>query len=86
MAKKTIRLSSEIARKDDGYISGGLQSLLKTVSKKEREENLVRINFEVSAVLRNEFKSKTAKEGKKVKDVLVCFMKEYVEKNMKEKS
>ncbi len=79
MVKKAIRLSSEIAKKDAGYIPGGLQSLLKTVSKKAREEDLVRINFEVSGSLRNEFKSKTAKEGKKVKDVLVDFMQEYVE-------
>lgn len=43
-----------------------------------QDESLVRVNFEVSEDLRNAFKSKTARQGKKVKDVLAEFMASYV--------
>jgi hypothetical protein len=51
---------------------------MKKVSQKKKEDNVVRMNFEISEELRNAFKSKTAKQGKKVKDVLVQFIAEYV--------
>ncbi len=46
----------------------------------EKEDTLVRMNFEVSKKLRNSFKGKVATEGKKVKYVLAEFMKEYIKK------
>lgn len=42
------------------------------------EEELVRIGFDVPISLRNEFKSKVAMQGKKVRDVLESYMREYV--------
>lgn len=45
---------------------------------KSNEEPLVRIGFDVPASLRNEFKSKVAKQGKNVRDVLEAYMREYV--------
>lgn len=44
----------------------------------ENDEDLVRINFEVPIQLRNAFKAKVASEGKKVKDVLVDLMLDYL--------
>lgn len=80
MAKKIARLNTDIAIKETRYIPGGLKSLLKEVSQRGVEDDLVRINFEVPKSLRNQFKSKTAKSGKTVKDVLICFMEDYIRK------
>jgi hypothetical protein len=52
----------------------------KKTSSFEEKDNLVRMNFEVSGKLRNAFKGKVGAEGKKVKDVLAEFMKEYIKK------
>jgi hypothetical protein len=48
---------------------------------KEDPRDLTRINFEVSKTLRNAFKAKVASHGKKIKDVLIDFMSEYVKKS-----
>ncbi len=50
----------------------------KTSTNNTQEEPLVRIGFDVPMSLRNEFKSKVAKQGKKVRDVLEAYMQEYV--------
>ena len=42
------------------------------------DEPLVRIGFDVPASLRNDFKSKVAKQGKNVRDVLEAYMREYI--------
>lgn len=78
MAKKSIRLNKETAKKNHSYVSNNLDDLIKEVRAKEHEENMVRMNFEVSEELRNAFKAKTAQQGKKVKDVLAAFMAEYI--------
>jgi hypothetical protein len=78
VTKKNVRLTKDIAKKDKGYIPGGLDDLIKEVKNKEDEGNIVRMNFEVSEKLRNAFKSKIASEGKKVKDVFATFMKQYI--------
>lgn len=78
MVKKSVRLSSEAAKKTSGYIPGGLESLLKTVSKVEQEGKIVRLNFEISESLKNEFKSKAAKQGKKIKNVLIELVENYI--------
>ncbi len=79
MSRKQIRLTKNIVRKDQGYISNSLDDLIKEVKgKKEDEGNLVRMNFEVSEELRNSFKAKVASQGKKVKDVFANFMIEYI--------
>jgi chorismate mutase len=44
------------------------------------KRTLVRMNFEVNKELRNAFKAKVAREGKNVKEVLIEFMIEYVNK------
>lgn len=76
--KKRIRLNIETVKNTHGYVTGGLESLIKDVLEPENDVNTVRMNFEVSENLRNKFKSKTARQGKRVKDVLVCLMNEYV--------
>lgn len=78
MAKKQIRLSRETLKKDKGYVPGGLDELIREVKNSEHEDNIVRMNFEAPEKLRNAFKSKTAQQGKKVKDVLVALMTEYI--------
>lgn len=78
MGKKTVRLTKGIVKKESGYILGGLDELIKEVKNKEDEENIVRMNFEVSEKLRNAFKAKVASQGKRVKDVFAVFMEEYV--------
>lgn len=80
MAKKDMRLTSGTAKKTSGYIAGGLNDLLKEVSESSSKDTVVRMNFEVSESLRNSFKSITAQQGKKVKEVLVSLMREYVKK------
>lgn len=77
-----LRLSRVIMR----FQAFNLTKRLRTMNKKKptssqpspQQESLVRVNFEVSENLRNAFKSKTAHQGKKVKDVLAEFMKDYV--------
>lgn len=87
MAKKQIRLSTEVVKKGQSYSSPNLDSLIKEVQSTEPEEgNLVRMNFEVSEELRNAFKAKVAHQGKKVKDVLAAFMKEYIKGSSSEVS
>lgn len=83
MTKKQLRLSKDVAKKSQGYIPGGLNELIKEVKINEKDENFVRMNFEVSEILRNAFKAKVASQGKRVKDVLATFMTEYV-KNYEE--
>lgn len=78
MSKKSIRLTKNIAKKDEGYIPENLDKLIKEVKNKDNEGNIVRMNFEVSEKLRNSFKSKIASQGRKVKDVFSAFMTEYV--------
>ncbi|MFT3741123.1 MAG: plasmid partition protein ParG [Gammaproteobacteria bacterium] len=51
------------------------------ISGETSNEELVRINFEVSIELRNAFKAKVASQGKKVKDVLVSLMTNYLNEN-----
>lgn len=46
----------------------------------KEEDILVRMNFEVSEKLRNQFKGKVVTQGKKVKDVLAEFMRDYIKK------
>lgn len=78
MAKKQIRLTKEIIKKGQGYIPGGLESLISDVKDSKTDEQMVRMNFEVDEELRNSFKAKVARQGKKVKQVLADFMAEYI--------
>lgn len=78
MAKKQVRLTKEIVKNNQGYIAGGLESLMSDVKKIKNNEQMVRINFEVDEELRNAFKAKVARQGKKVKEVLADFMAEYI--------
>lgn len=79
MTRKQIRLTKGTLNKNQGYIPGGLDELIKEVKNKEHEDNIVRMNFEVPEKLRNAFKSKTAQQGKKVKDVMAALMTEYIQ-------
>lgn len=45
---------------------------------KSFKENLTTITFEIPAPLRNNFKAKVSSQGKKIKDVLLEFIEEYV--------
>jgi hypothetical protein len=77
MIKKKMQFDKKTLNKNQSHISGDLN-----YSKNdESNENLVRINFEISEELRNAFKSKAAKHGKKIKDVMKSLMIEYVRKN-----
>lgn len=46
----------------------------------DSEEKLTRVGFDVPVTLKNEFKAKVARQGKKVRDVLEAFMREYIKK------
>lgn len=86
MTRKQMRLTKETLKKNQSYLPGGLDELIKEVKNKKNEDNnIVRMNFEVPEKLRNAFKSKTAQQGKKVKDVLVALMAEYVRNKEPEK-
>ena len=78
MPKKNMRLSKETTKKLQHRTSNNLEDLINEVKNKENEGNMVRVNFEVSEELRNEFKAITARQGKKVKDVLADLMSEYI--------
>ncbi|MFU8797114.1 MAG: hypothetical protein ACNA7Y_00180 [Gammaproteobacteria bacterium] len=80
MAKKQMRLTTGIVKKNPGYIPGGLESLISDVQSNKDEGAGVRMNFEVNEELRHAFKAKAVREGKKVKDVLAAFMAEYINK------
>ena len=73
-----MKLTEITVKKGQGYIPNGLDNLIKDIKNKSNEGNQVRMNFEVSENLRNNFKAKVAKEGNKVKDVLAAFMTEYI--------
>ena len=86
MTRKQMLLTKETLKKNQSYLPGSLDELIKEVKNKKNEDNnIVRMNFEVSEKLRNAFKSKTAQQGKKVKDVLVALMVEYVRNKEPEK-
>lgn len=55
-------------------------SVKKSSEKIKPSNRQVHVNFLVSEELRNTFKSKAAMKGKRVKDVLEEFMKEYIKK------
>lgn len=78
MPKKNMRLSKETTKKFQHRTSNNLEDLINEVKNKENEGNMVRVNFEVSEELRNEFKAITARQGKKVKNVLADLMSEYI--------
>jgi len=79
MSKKPSSLSGITNNKGHTY-NPSLKNLIKDVenNQQESEGSLVRMNFETPEDLRNAFKSKVAKQGKKVKDVLSAFMREYI--------
>lgn len=82
MSKKpsSLSLGDVVAQQNETY-NPELKNLLKDVeNKSENEKRLVRMNFETPEDLRNDFKAKVAKQGKKVKDVLTAFLMEYVKK------
>lgn len=81
MSKKPSSLSGITNNQSHTY-NPTLKNLIKDVENnpQQNEGNLVRMNFETSEELRNAFKSKVAKQGKKVKDVLSAFMREYIKK------
>lgn len=52
----------------------------KPILSKEEKNKLVRMSFDVSEDLRNNFKAKLAKQGKTAREAIVEFMKEYIKK------
>jgi chorismate mutase len=79
MSKKPSSLSGITSAQGHTY-NPSLKNLIKNVesSPQHTEGNLVRMNFEIEEDLRNEFKAKVAKQGKRVKDVFSAFMREYI--------
>ena len=51
---------------------------IKQTKKSEEKENLLTITFEIPASLRHSFKAKVSAQGKKIKDVLLKFIEDYV--------
>lgn len=52
----------------------------KPILSKEEKNKLVRMSFDVSEDLRNNFKAKLAKQGKTAREAIVEFMKKYIKK------
>ena len=52
----------------------------KSILSKEEKNKLVRMSFDVTENLRNNFKAKLAKQGKIAREAIVEFMKEYIKK------
>lgn len=77
MIKKKMRLTEKTLNKSQSHIHDGLNHAKNVESNKKS----VRINFEVSEELKNALKSKAAKNGEKIKDVITSLMIEYVRKN-----
>ena len=80
MSKKSLRLSKTIVKKDSTYITGGITEFIKDVQ--EKKGALVRINFEIEEELKKQFKALSAKEGKKMKDLLIEFINSYTHNNI----